>query len=148
MKELQPNIIDDLDHRVHLLIQNHGDASDFPKMEAEGISKEKLDEYLFNYQSILDSQGSMRTQLTIYGIIALIPLFIASAFPEESLPMGNNFFFIALAMGVVLALLIRSIATLIRQMKLTKLKRENPIMAQYVDDVCAYGERNQNIQQQ
>lgn len=147
MKELQPNIIDDLDHRVHLLIQNHGDAPGFPKMEAEGISQEKLDEFLFNYQSILDSQGTLRTQLTIYGIIALIPVFIASAFPEESLPMGNNFFFIALAMGVVLALLIRSIATLIRQMKLTKLKRENPVMAQYVDDVCAYGDSIKKTQQ-
>lgn len=80
MKDLQPNILDDYEHLVTNAMKRWGGEADFPVME--GVKREDLDDYLFEYQRILDSEGSQKAQLTKYGIIAIIPIIILSAFPE------------------------------------------------------------------
>lgn len=86
MKELQPNILDDFEHRIGQLIDHHGDEADFPKMEGTGLTRQDVDDFLFDYQAILDMHGTQKTQLTVYGIIALLPVLAVSAFPDSMLP--------------------------------------------------------------
>lgn len=53
------------------------------------MSARSLDDFLFEVQSALDSQGSQKAQLTKYGIVAIVPVLIFSAFPEAMLPEVN-----------------------------------------------------------
>lgn len=139
MKDLRPNILDDYEHRINGLIEHHGDEAAFPKMQDYKVTREALDDYLFNYQAILDSEGSQKSQLTIYGIIAVVPILIVSAIPEEFLPWkGDWTLFISIGLGLLLAGLLKSIRLLIKQGQLKSLRREYAEVAQYVDAVDNY----------
>ena len=59
MKELQVNILDDYEHLITGAIDRHGNESSFPKME-ENITRKELEDYLYEYQCILDSEGTQR----------------------------------------------------------------------------------------
>ena len=140
MKDLQPTILDDYEHRVNLAIEHHQDEDGFPSMEAYGITREELDDYLFDYQVILDSEGSQRSQLTTYGIIALIPIIVLSAFPKKSLPWDNETLsiLIGVAIGVVIALIIKSLRMLLKNKNLKRQKTKHPSVVAYINAVLEF----------
>lgn len=138
MKDLQPSILDDYQRRVTALIERHGDDEGFPRMESFGVERADVDDYLSAYQDILDSQGSQRQQLTLYGIIAVLPIIVLSAFPEEALPWGHSSLLGGLAVGVVLALTVKALRTFFTHWRLAKLRRASAAIASYTDAVCKY----------
>ena len=77
-------ILDDFQHQIENKIRNHKNEPDFPQMD-EKLSQEELDDFLFDYQAALDSEGTERTQYTIAGVLIALPIIVLSAFPEERL---------------------------------------------------------------
>lgn len=141
MKDLQPNILNDYEHRINATIEHHGGEAGFPQMGAYKVNKDSLDDYLFQYQAILDSEGSQKSQLTVYGIIAVVPILIVSAIPEIYLPWkGDWTLFISIAMGLLLAFALKGIRVFIKQGQLRSLRHEYSEVAAYVDAVDAYGQ--------
>lgn len=140
MKELQPNLLDDYEHRVKALMSHHGGEPGFPRMEEFGITAKSLDDYLFDYQVVLDSEGSQRSQLTLYGILAVVPTLVLSAFPEEMLPWGHWSLLAGLAMGIGLALVVKGIRVGIKQARLRSLRAGNPDEEAYIRKVLTFDE--------
>lgn len=136
MKDLQPNILDDYQHLVANAIEQWGAESDFPVMD--GVDREELDDYLFEYQRILDSEGSQKAQLTKYGIVAIIPIIILSAFPESMLPWGKYTLVVGVAIGVALALCLKGLAVLLVKSRLRSLRSANAGLADFSARVIAY----------
>ncbi|HCC86867.1 MAG TPA: hypothetical protein DEQ17_01050 [Prevotella sp.] len=136
MKDLQPNILDDYEHLVSNTIKRWGGEPDFPTIE--GVNSEELDDYLFEYQSILDSEGSQKTQLTKYGIVAIIPIIILSAFPESMLPWGKYTLVTGVAIGVAIALCLKGLTVLLVKSRLRRLRKAYPKLADYSAKVMAY----------
>lgn len=136
MKDLQPNILDDYEHLVANAIKRWGAEPDFPTREE--VSNEDLDDYLFEYQRIFDSEGSQKAQLTKYGIVAIIPIIILSAFPESMLPWGKYTLVTGVAIGVAIALCLKGLTALMVKARLQKLKKANPNLADYCSRVLAY----------
>lgn len=141
MKDLQPNILDDYEHLVTNAMKRWGGEADFPVME--GVEREDLDDYLFEYQRILDSEGSQKAQLTKYGIIAIIPIIILSAFPEDMLPWGKYTLVTGVAIGVAIALCLKGLSALLVKLRLRRIRNANSELADYSEKVIAY--RNNKI---
>lgn len=136
MKDLQPNILNDYEHLITRAIERWGEEEDFPVLE--GLERKALDDYLFEYQRILDSEGSQKAQLTKYGIIAILPVIVLSAFPESMLPWGKYSLIAGVAIGIMLALLIKGLVMLLVRARLGRLKSANPELADYSARVEAY----------
>ncbi len=134
---MKDSILNDFEHSVTDKIKEFGKAPGFPMPEDSGITKELLDDYLFDKQALIDSLGSEKSQYTQAGILIVLPVIIAAAFPEESLPggaLGGSL--ISIAIGIVLALLAAGIQRLVRRIRLSRLydaKIEN-----YIDKVLNY----------
>ena len=138
MKDLQPTIFDDYQLRVTGLIERHGSDAGFPRMESFGVKRADVDDYLSAYQDILDSQGSQRQQLTLYGVIAVLPVIVLSAFPEESLPWGHSSLWGGLGAGLVLALAVKLLRAFFMRCRLARFRRGHASIASYADAVCQY----------
>ncbi len=140
MKDLQPNILADYEHRVNRVIDTHEGQEGFPQIDSYHITKEDLSSYLFDYQAILDSEGTVRSQQTVYGLIALIPILVLSAFPLSSLPWKSNVtsLLVGIAIGMAVALVIKALRVTIKRYRLNRLKAENPDIVAYVDDVMKF----------
>ena len=137
MKELQVNILDDYEHLITGTIDRHGDEPSFPKME-ENITRKELDDYLYEYQCILDSEGTQRAQLTKYGIVSIVPILIMSAFPEQMLPWGKYSLWVGLLSGLVVAVLWKCVSMLIVKARLGRLRQQYAALADYADKVAVY----------
>lgn len=144
MKDLQPNILADYEHFILRAIDHYGSEQDFPDMLAMQIERKELEDYLYEYQRILDSEGSQKAQLTKYGIIAVIPILILSAFPEEMLPWGKYSLIAGVAIGVFLALLLKGLSMLSVRLRLKKLRADNAKLADYVISVDEYQKKKNN----
>ena len=136
MKDLRPNIFGDYQHLVDNTIERWGGEPDFPK--ADDAFRKKLDDYLFDYQSILDSEGSQKSQLTKYGIITIIPIVILSAFPENMTPWGKYTLFVGLGMGLAISLAIKGLYMFFVRSKIRSLKKASPVLADYSERVLSY----------
>ena len=141
MKDLQPNILNDYEHLITHAIERWGEEDDFPVLE--GLERKALDDYLFEYQRILDSEGSQKAQLTKYGIIAILPVIVLSAFPESMLPWGKYSLIAGVVAGVVLALLVKGLVMLLVRARLSRLKRANPELAAFSASVEIYQKNKQ-----
>lgn len=143
MKDLQPNISDDFEHRVASAIEHHGDEDGFPQMETYGVTRGQLDDYLFDYQAILDSEGSLRAQQTTYGIIAVIPVIVFSAFPQDSLPWKSPAATVlaAVGVGVLVALGVKVIRMTMKKARLSRHRAADASITAYVDAVIHFVER-------
>lgn len=97
-----------------------------------------VDDYLYDYQIVLDREGSQRSQLTVYGIIAIIPTLILSAFPESMLPWGKWSLMVGIGMGLALACAIKAVRMVVTKSKLASLKRSNKDVSEYVSDIEKY----------
>lgn len=102
------------------------------------MERKALDDYLFEYQRILDSEGSQKAQLTKYGILAILPVIVLSAFPESMLPWGKYSLIAGVALGIMLALLIKGLVMLLVRARLGRLKSANPELADYSARVEVY----------
>ena len=137
MKELQVNILDDYEHLIMGAIDRHGDEPSFPKME-ENITRKELEDYLYEYQCILDSEGTQRAQLTKYGIVTIVPILIMSAFPEQMLPWGKHSLWVGRLSGLVVAVLWKCVSMLIVKVRLGRLRQQYAALADYADKVAVY----------
>jgi hypothetical protein len=144
MNELQPTILDDYQHRVQEIMEHHHDEAGFPQLEDFKITRDELETYLFNRQAILDSEGNQRKQLTVYGIIAFIPILVCEAIGEANLPWGRWSLIVSIAMGVLLALIIRCIVKIVNQFRMRKLNRDCPQEAAYAEAVCDFQDKRTN----
>lgn len=142
MKDLQPNILNDYEHQILRAIEQHKEDEKFPSMTELGVERKELEDYLYEYQRILDSEGSQKAQLTKYGIIAIIPIIILSAFPESMLPWGKYSLIAGIAIGVLIAALVKALVMTVVKMRLRKLKADNGSLADYTRRVEEY---NANI---
>ncbi|MDY6241151.1 MAG: hypothetical protein SPL67_03405 [Prevotella sp.] len=142
MKELQPNLLDDYEHLISRGIELHSGEAGFPQMEEAGITREELDDFLFEVQSALDSEGSQKAQLTKYGIVAVLPIIIFSAFPENMLPGRGYALYLGIGIGLLLALLWKGLSMLSVRHRISNLRRNNEAAAGYADKVEAYVKRN------
>ena len=77
-------------------------------------------------------------QLTVYGIIAIIPTLILSAFPESMLPWGKWSLMVGIGMGLALACAIKAVRMVVTKSKLASLKRSNKNVSAYVSDIEKY----------
>lgn len=145
MKELQPDLLNDYEHLITRGIERHGEVPDFPKMEDSGIERKELDDFLFEVQSALDSQGSQKAQLTKYGIVAIVPVLIFSAFPEAMLPGGKYSLYVAIAIGLLLAFLWKGLSMLLVKHRIARIRANHDAAALYADRVEEY--LKQHIQQ-
>ena len=140
IKEPEKQYFDDYEHKVTGRINLYGDQEGFPKFADYHVTKEELDDYLFDKQAILDSEGSQRSQLTVGGIIIVIPVLILSAFPYEAYPWGVTWTTLAaLLLGVVVALFVKSLMKMIIYMRLNKMK--NRKLESYIHAVLSYQPR-------
>lgn len=142
MKKLQPNKLDNIQYLVETTMKRHNGENGFPKMEDYHVTKKSLDDYLFDYQSFLDSKGSQQSQLTVYGTIAFLPVLVFSAFDEQDLPWGRWSLIVVILLGVLLALFIWSIVRMIRQMKLRQIRASYPQEAEFVDVIRDFFVKN------
>ncbi len=135
MKELQPDVLNDYEHRILRGIGQHEGEDGFPALAAFGVERKGLEDYLYEYQRILDSPGSQKAQLTKYGIVAVIPVIILSAFPESMLPWGKWSLFAGLGIGIALALVLKGLSVLSVRHSLRRLRADNEDIAAYADAV-------------
>ena len=140
MKELQPDILNDYEHLILRGIDHHCHEADFPTLEANNFERKDLEDYLYEYQRILDSPGTQKSQLTKYGIVAVIPILILSAFPEEMLPWGKFSLFAGLAIGIIIAAALKGFSMLMVNRHIKQLRNDNVKLAAYADKVKQYVE--------
>ena len=129
-------IIDDYEHRITRKINAYQNEDDFPQLDEYHITKTQLDDYLFDKQAILDSEGSLRSQYTISGIMIVIPVIVCSLFNDDQLPWGRWTFFVAVSIGLVLALLVKALKKLSILIRLRKLRQSD--IESYLSDVLLY----------
>lgn len=135
-------ILNDYEHLIIRGIERHADEAGFPLLEEAGLERKALEDYLYEYQRILDSPGSQKAQLTKYGIVAVIPVIVLSAFPESMLPWGKWSFFAGIAIGLLLALLLKGLSVLSVKNRLRRLRAGNADFAAYADRVEQYMKDN------
>ena len=83
--------VDDLQQSILRVVNTWGDSQNFPQMKDYGVTKESLLSYLFDKQSILDSMGSERFQLTLFGPYTAIVCGVGGAFLFGLLKLFMNF---------------------------------------------------------
>lgn len=140
MEEVQDYryILDDFQHQVENKIRNHKDDLGFPQME-EKLSQQELDDYLFDHQAALDTEGTERTRYTIAGFLIALPIIILSGFSEESLPVkGYQVALMGVAIGLVLFVIYRIVMKAIVRNKVKRAKRDYPEAAAYVEKVMRF----------
>lgn len=135
MKELQPDILNDYEHLIVRGIDRHGKDEGFPSLEENRVERKDLEDYLYEYQRILDSPGTQRSQLTKYGIVAVMPVVALSAFPEPMLPWGKWSLYVGIAMGLAIALLLKGFSMLSVKRGIRRLRADNVELATYADKV-------------
>lgn len=114
-------ILNDYEHRITNIIAAHEHEAEFPKIEAFGITKKELNDYLFEKQVILDSEGSEKSQYTLYGTLAIVPILCLAVYPVNQLPGGPLSVVVALLVGIVLAGSVKLIRRLVMRYRLNKL---------------------------
>ena len=87
-------------------------------------------------QLALDSGGSARTQYTIMGVMIILPVIVFSAFPQKEMPGGNWAIFVAIAIGLGLAGLVKLIVKARIKSKLRNIY--DPRIERYIDDVLNF----------
>lgn len=142
IKEPEKQILNDFEHKVTGKINKFKEMPNFPKLEDYGISQQDFDGYLFDKQAILDMGGSKRSQLTVGGVITVLPVLVLSAFPDDSsvYEMGKMWATVAaLLLGLLIALLWKAVVQMIIHYRLAKLKDTK--MESYIKAVLFYEPR-------
>ena len=118
-------LLDDYEHRINNKIATHEHEEGFPKMEDFCIKKSELEDYLFEKQAILDSEGSEKSQYTLYGTLAILPILCLAVYPINKLPGGFLSVIVALIIGILLSGSVKLIRRMIMKHRLKKLAVDN-----------------------
>lgn len=145
MKELQPNLLNDYEHQVLAKVAHHEGEPGFPRLEDYRLTRKMLEDYLYDYQALLDREGTQRSQLTAYGIIAIIPTIVLSAFPESALPWGKWSLLAGVGTGVLLALVIKALRATVTRAQVARHRKANPDASGYVDAVMCHVAKNESL---
>lgn len=130
------NILDDYEHKVARIVDEHADDSLFPKLEDFQLTREQLDDYLFEKQVILDFGRNLRTRYTIWGILIVLPVLFIDAFPHEQLPWGDYSLFVAIMVGLALCAVYELLLWVVRAMRLKR--QSDPQVERYIQKVLHY----------
>jgi len=134
--------IDDFEHRVINRMKLYDNRPDFPRVEDYGFDRRALDDYLFDKQAILDSEGSLTQQYIILGFCMALPVFILDAIPEEIRPWGKWSIVAAIIIGLLLAFFIKSLRKMIVKIRLRK--NANAKIDSFVNAVMHYRPKYEN----
>lgn len=126
----------DFEQRVSSKMRVESGFSGFPQPEQYNLTKTEIEDYLLDKQAILDSAGSQRTQYTIMGIMIVLPVVVFSAFPQKDMPGGNWAIFVALAIGLCLAGLVKLLVKARINHRLKRMADER--IDRYIEDVLNY----------
>lgn len=129
-------ILLDYEHKVKHKIEANEANTDFPKISNYNLTEKQLDDYLFDKQAILDSEGSLKTQYTIFGILIVLPILVLSAIPDNLLPWGKWSLFVGIGIGLLLAITVKLLIKLSIKARLSKLRDDD--IEHYIDDVLNY----------
>ena len=80
-------LLNDFQHDVTATIERYKDEPEFPHIHDFNITAGELDDYLFEKQAILDSNGTERSRYTLAGTLVVLPVVILAFFPVEDLPL-------------------------------------------------------------
>lgn len=131
--------LDDFQHQVERCIEKYKENADFPSLEKFHTTQGELDDYLFDYQAILDSEGTERSRYTLAGIIIIIPVVIlAFMYPVNDMPLGDWTLLVAILAGIVLWLLVSALKKLMIKWRIKRLNKEHPQPHEYVEAVLSY----------
>lgn len=142
IKEPEKQILNDFEHKVTGKINKYKEQPNFPKLSDYSIDQQDFDGYLFDKQAILDMGGSKRSQLTVGGVITVLPVLVLSAFPDDSsvYEMGKMWATVAaLLVGLLIALLWKAVVQMIVHYRLAKMKDTK--MEAYIKAVLFYEPR-------
>lgn len=141
IREPEKQFLDDFEHKVTGKINMYGDRPNFPKLSDYGIDQQDFDGHLFDKQAILDMGGSKRNQLTVGGIIVVLPILVLSAFPENSPIYSNGLMLttvMAIVVGLLLACFVKALLQMVISYRLSKHKEAK--MESYIKAVLFYQE--------
>lgn len=136
------NMLNDFQHKVMNVMEKYADAGDFPRVEDYGVNKESVDDYLFEKQAALDSEGTERSRYTLAGIIIVLPIVVVALFPTDKLPFGEYTVLPAIVIGVLLYAVVHAIRKMIIKVRIRNLDKEQPQEKQYVDAVLEYSQKH------
>lgn len=123
----------DFEHMVTEKIDKFAGFDGFPKMEDYGITKDDVDDYLFEKQAILDDEANLTKKYTICGTLIVLPVIAISAFSE-----GVKALLIGVGAGLLLCLLYVALKRLFDIAKLKKVAL--PGVEHFVRDILAFKE--------
>lgn len=126
----------DYEHKVTNKVSQDSDKEGFPRLADYGVTKGQFDDYLFDKQAALDSAGGKKAQYTVSGVLVVLPVIVLSAFPKGKMPFGDWAFFVAIIVGVILALVVRLLVKATINVKLKRL--HNADIERYINDVLAF----------
>ena len=138
MKDLQEyaTVIDDFQHQIEAKIRNHHTEEGFPQFNDFQTTQQELDDYLFDHQAALDSEGTEKTRYTVAGILLVLPIIVISAFPDGSLPVsGVMSVLFAVGIGCVLFAFYRVILKMVVRNGVRKAGLNYPNARDYVEAV-------------
>lgn len=136
MKDIEKEILD-YEHTITSKMKVNIGVKGFPVVEDYGFTRRELDDYLFDKQAILDSEGSEKSQYTVFGILVVLPVLICSAFPPEKLPGGlEGGLLISIAIGILLGFLYKAFMKLSVQLRLKKMSEDR--FEKFIKDVLDF----------
>ena len=134
--------VNDYQHQITAIIKHHSDEDGFPDSQSYGFNLQQFDDYLFEKQAILDSEGELKTQYTVLGGIIIAPVIIFSLFPQNEMPGGSNAIFVALFIGIVLAAIYKMIRKVMIKTKMKNVYDDDK--ERFINDITSYDERCRN----
>lgn len=125
LREPEKQYVDDYEHRITNKIKACAEEPGFPQLADYGIDRQEFEGYLFDQQAIMDSPGTARGQLTVGGIITVLPVLVLSAFPDDSAVYAAGKMWATLAallIGLLIALFLRALAQMVVSYRLRKMR--------------------------
>ena len=116
----------DFEQRVSSKIRVESGFPGFPQPEQYNLTKTEIADYLLDKQAILDSMG----------VMIVLPVVVFSAFPQKDMPGGNWAIFVALAIGLCLAGLVKLLTKLRIKHRLKSMADER--IDRYIEDVLNF----------
>ena len=132
------SLLNDFQHDVTATIERYKDEPEFPHIHDFNITAGELDDYLFEKQVILDSNGTERSRYTLAGTLVVLPVVILAFFPVDDLPFKEYSVFPAMLIGLLLYGLVYATRKALIRKRLGRLDNDYVNVKRYVDAVMDY----------
>lgn len=100
LHSIRPRCVVDFEHKVTDIIERYKDNPGFPKVEDYGTTDDKVRDYVYDKQRILDRKEERSKNLVVPGIILVMPVIVLSGFGNSVVLLLAGVF-----VGVMLMLL-------------------------------------------